>query len=150
MPFKNSVAAYFMKGASESFYNLVLHVADQYVFNQIDLKDFARFASTDQYEGWKSELDDKGVEWRDKKFLAAMEYRREDPMVHCFFMRHFLAFGAGLEYLLREQYDAAHAKTEKEITAMIHADITADNSCSQSSEMEILDSPMHQSTIDTS
>ena len=150
IPFKNSVAAYFMEGASESFYNLVLQAADQYVFHQINLKDFARFASDEQYESWKSELDDKGVEWRDKKFLASMEYRREDPMVHCFFMRHFLAFGAGLEFLLREQFATAHAKTEKEITAMIHTDITADNSCSQSSEMEILDSPMHQSTIDTS
>jgi hypothetical protein len=79
-----------------------------------------------------------------------MEHRREDPVAFAFFMRHFLAFGAGLESLLREQYAAAHAKTEKEITDMIQSEFAADNSYSPVSEMEILETPKNQSTIDTS
>src|SRR5579862_9152869 len=131
LPFKNSARAYFLGEASESLQKLVTLAADQYVFDNIHIKDFARFASDEQYADWRSELDEKGVEWQDPKFRELMIFRREDPLTHCFFMRHFLAFGAGLEYLLREQFAADHAKTEKDITDMIQAEFPADNNDSQ-------------------
>ena len=59
LPFKNSVATYFIEGALESLHSLVTLAADQYVFNNIHLKDFARFASDKQYGSWCSELDEK-------------------------------------------------------------------------------------------
>src|SRR5579862_2836098 len=109
--FMKSTAHYFTEGGLESLQYLVVTAADKYIFNNFDIYSTNKSTQADLKELWAAELKECGVDLSDEQLVQLFDYRRLDATTYCFLLRHFLAFGAGLEKLLR----LSAADTNKEI-----------------------------------